>query len=93
MPLASSVSFHSKLGLKGRTPKSKKPFHEQITGADLYKLTGQWNALHRIIDRARDYYYELIKDSKTGTVIRFCEEPLSKHFGRGSAEKPGKSDA
>jgi hypothetical protein len=78
--------------MKARAPRSKKPFHEQITGADLYKLTGQWNILKRIIDRGRNYYYELITNPKTGAIIRYCEEPLSKHFRRGSAKKKaGKS--
>lgn len=93
MRLSGSVSFKSKVAAKARNPKPGKPFHEQVTGDDLFKLTGQWNKLRRIIDRARDYYFELITDPKTGKVIRYCEEPLSKHWGRGSAKtKSGATD-
>lgn len=94
MHLSSTLSFHSKIGLKARNPKSRKPFHEQVSGDDLFRLTGQWNKLKRIVDRARNYYLEVITDPKTGSMIRYCEEPLSKHRSRGSAKKTGgKSDA
>lgn len=85
--LTSTVTPRSKLNLKARSPKSRKPFLEQVSGDDLFRLTGQWNILKRIIDRARDYYLEVITDPKTGKIIRYCEESLSKHADRGSAKK------
>lgn len=87
MNLSGRLSFHSKLGIKARSLKSRKPFQEQVTGADLFRLSGKWNVLKRIIDRTRDYYFELITDPSSGKVLRYCEEPLSKHLRRGSAKK------
>ena len=43
--------------------------------------------LERVIDRAKNWYRELITDPKTGKVVRYCEEPLSNHRERGSAKK------
>ncbi|WP_155803355.1 hypothetical protein [Bordetella sp. FB-8] len=40
----------------------------------------------RDIDRDADAYYERVVDPDTGEVLRHCEEPLSEHFGRGSAK-------
>jgi len=40
----------------------------------------------RDIDRDADTYYERVVDPETGDVLRYCEEPLSEHFGRGSAK-------
>jgi phosphoribosylamine-glycine ligase len=31
-------------------------------------------------------YYERVVDPETEEVLRHCEEPLSEHFGRGSAK-------
>ena len=89
--LASSITPRSKLGLKARHPSLRKPFFESVSGDDLFRLTGQWNKLKRVIDRARDYYLEVITDRRTGKIIRYCEEPLSQHKGRGSAKKEKRS--
>ena len=43
----------------------------------------------RNIDRDADTYYERVVDPETGQVLRYCEEPLSEHFGRGSAKQGG----
>jgi len=97
LKLTSSVSVRSKLGAKAKRPGERKPIYELISGDDLFRLTAQWNTLKQVIDRARDYYLKVVTDPKTGTIIRYCEEPLSKHQGHGSAkrkkEKRGKSDA
>lgn len=94
LKLTASVSVKSKLGAKARKPGARKPFYELISGDDLFRLTGQWNTLKQVIDRARDYYLKIVTDPKTGTIIRYCEEPLSKHQGRGSARRSkGKGDA
>lgn len=34
---------------------------------------------HRIIDRARNEYHEVVKDAKTGRIIHETHEPLSQH--------------
>jgi hypothetical protein len=43
-----------------------------------------------VIDRANDYYHEKDVDKDSEEVIHECEEPLSQHFGHGSA-KPKKN--
>lgn len=40
----------------------------------------------RTIDRSNDTYQETVTDPRTGEIIHHCEEPLSKHFGHGSAK-------
>lgn len=84
--LTAAITFRTKLSLKGRRPGRKKPFLEQVSGDDLYRLTGQWNKLQQIIDRGRNYYLKIVTDQKNGKIIRYCEEPLSDHQGRGSAK-------
>lgn len=86
LTLASEVSFKSELRGKGKRPGRRKPFYELITGDSLFRLTGQWYRLQQIIDRTRDYYLKVVTDPKAGKLIRFCEEPLSQHQGRGSAK-------
>lgn len=94
LKLASIISPKSKIAAKAKSPGAQKPFYELISGDDLFRLTGQWNKLKQVIDRARDYYLKVVSDPKTGTIIRYCEEPLSKHQGRGSAKQTkGKSHA
>jgi hypothetical protein len=60
---------------------------DQIEGDDLHRNSGQWNKKIRVIDKNNDRYLETITDPKTGEVIHHCEEPLSEHFGHGSAKK------
>lgn len=43
----------------------------------------------------RDFYHkkddwcnEIVRDNKTGDIVRECHEKLSEHVGRGSAKKP-----
>jgi len=38
-----------------------------------------------VIDRERDCYLERVTDPQTGAVIHACDEPLSAHWGHGSA--------
>ncbi|QIB67806.1 hypothetical protein Ami103574_00055 [Aminipila butyrica] len=40
----------------------------------------------RLVDRRNDKYYEKIIDLETNEVTHFCEEPLSEHYGHGSAK-------
>ena len=84
--LSGIVPIKSRLSAKGKRPGQRKPFYELISGDDLFRLTGEWNKLVQIIDRSRDYYFKLVTNPKSGNVIRFCEEPLSKHQNRGSAK-------
>jgi len=43
--------------------------------------------LERVIDRAKNWYKELITDPETSGVVRHCEEPLTDHRDRGSAKQ------
>ena len=40
----------------------------------------------RVIDRDKDQYKETVIDPQTGQVIHQNKEPLSEHFGHGSAK-------
>jgi hypothetical protein len=87
LDLTSTVCVKSKITAKAENLGARKPFYELISGDDLFRLTGQWNRLKQVIDRKRDYYLKIVTDPKSGIVIRYCEEPLSKHQERGSAKK------
>lgn len=78
---------HASVRSKGRRLGERRPFVEQMHGDDLHRKTGRWKIVHRILDRARDWYSELVTDAETGTVERACEEPLTQHQGRGSARR------
>ena len=70
-----------------KDPGDKKPAHEIRVGDDLYKKTGEWDKLERIIDRKNDWYFKEVRDRVTNKVLYRCSEPLSKHTGHGSAKK------
>lgn len=87
--MSAIVTFKSKVTAKGRHPDERRPFIEQSRGDDLHRKTGRWMRLERIIDRARDWYFERVTDAATGEVVRECEEPLRTHTGHGSARADG----
>lgn len=82
-----TVSVKGKLQLKGRHAVGGKPFIEQVHGEDLERKSGKWMILRRIIDRANDWYHELITDRETGATVHECKEPLSQHRGHGAAKR------
>jgi hypothetical protein len=41
----------------------------------------------RVIDRKNNVYHEKVIDPVSGTVIHECDEPLTDHFGHGSAKE------
>jgi uncharacterized FlaG/YvyC family protein len=67
-------------------PSKKKKRQELITGNDLRKDDKKWMDKTRFIDRDRNRYIEKVVDPDTGEVLRDVDEPLSDHFGRGSAK-------
>jgi len=85
------LTIREKIGMKHKRPGHKKPIYESVSGDDLHRATGQWNKLTREIDRENNRYKEVIINPESGEVIRHCEEPLTKHFDRGSA-KPKSSE-
>jgi phage FluMu protein Com len=80
-----SCTFHEKIGMKGRHKEGRKPYIEQVHGADLHRKSEKWMNLERIIDRDNDIYHEVVTNPETGEVIHECKESLSKHVGHGSA--------
>jgi len=74
------------IGAKAKHPK-QRPFLEQKIGDDLHKKSNTWMSLERVIDRAKNWYKEIIVNPKTGEIIHKIEEPLSDHTDHGSAKK------
>ena len=77
--LSGTVTLHSKLQMKARHPNAGRPFIEQTVGDDLHRKSGKWMRLQRLIDRATNWYREIVTDPETRTIIHQTEEPLSEH--------------
>ncbi len=93
-----TISFTDKVQVKEQLEmKAKDPSYtgrakiriEQLVGDDLHCKSGKWYDKIRVIDRENNLYLETVKDAETGDVIHHCEEPLTEHFGHGSAKKKG----
>ena len=85
--LKDTLTLHAMLDFKARSQGKRKPYTEGKAGDALHRDTGRWVKLQRIIDRAKDWYTELVTDPETGKVVHRCEEPLSEHQGHGSAKR------
>lgn len=87
--VSDSLSLNTREQIKGKVKESgyKKPIKEFIHGDDFHRTANKWSDKTRIIDRKNDQYYEKVVDKETGEVIHECKEPLSKHWGHGSAKK------
>ena len=81
------ITPRSKLNYKGRRCGKNKPFIWGRVGADLFRKIKKWMHLERVFNRENDKYKEIVIDPITGNIIHYCEEPLSKHQGHGSAKK------
>lgn len=57
-----------------------------FAGDDLRVSKGDYVEKLRVIDKDNDVYIEKIVDKTTKQVIHSNEEPLSEHFGHGSAK-------
>ena len=80
-----------KLKLTLNDPKQsskEKQVRIKITvGDDPCAKTGGWNYKHQRFEfHDGDRYVEEVIDPKTGQMIHYCDEPLSKHTGHGSAK-------
>jgi hypothetical protein len=42
--------------------------------------------IQRVIDRAKNWYREIVQDPETGQVVHQSDEPLTEHRGHGSAK-------
>jgi hypothetical protein len=58
---------------------------EMFQGWQLRKSVGDLVRKLRRIDRPNDHYVEHV-ETKDGTVLHHCDEPLSSHRGHGSAK-------
>jgi len=81
------VLTYADLKYKGKSEGKGKPFIEAKVGYNLSKETERWMWREQVVDKWNDKYKKVVIDPVTGEVIRFCEEPLSKHQGYGSAKK------
>ena len=79
---------HLKLKVQTKGKGTKKAAVELVQGDDLYRKSGKWNKMKRLIDRTGDDYEKLIVDPDTGEIIHHCHERLSEHQGHGSAKPP-----
>jgi hypothetical protein len=67
-------------------PSKKNPRVDIFAGDDLRKSDNKWMTKERVIDKDKDLYREIVKDPTTGVIVHHNEEPLSQHFGHGSAK-------
>ncbi len=66
--------------------RSKKKAAEHfILGAEIRRSTGEFVEKIRHIDRENDHYFEKVTD-EAGVVLHHVDEPLSEHWGHGSAK-------
>jgi hypothetical protein len=79
------LTLYQCVTIKQKRPGFKKPIQEQTTGAVLTKSSGRFNNKVQIFDRLNDWYYECITEPETGNILYKRDEPLSHHYGRGTA--------
>lgn len=87
LSVTDNVQAREFVGLKGKRLGRKKPVYELQDGDQLERSTGRWMKKRRIIDYDRDLYEETVVDAETGEVRHVCREPLSEHWGHGSAKR------
>jgi len=81
------LSFVEAIGGKIISEGRKKPAKEFMYGADYSEKEHRFMRKERVIDRENNFYHEKVTDPTSGTVIHECDEPLTRHFGHGSAKK------
>jgi len=82
-----TVKLRSKFAMKAKTKGERRPFVEQKVSDELFRKTGRWHRVRRVIDRRGGRYFEHIEDAETGHEVRHVDEPLRAHSGRGSARR------
>jgi phage FluMu protein Com len=60
LSMSETVTVHGMLGLKGRHATGGRPFIEQKVGDDFHRKSGRWMMLERVIDRATNWYREVV---------------------------------
>lgn len=86
MHVSSALSLYQSFVMKQKEPGTKKYIREQFDGGAYTRRTGKFSKKTRIIDRKNNWYFELVTDRDTGEVLHECAEPLTEHFGHGSAK-------
>lgn len=81
------ISLNESISGKVKENGIKKPRKEFFYGADYSHDRRKYVDKTRIIDRENNRYYENVEDKDLGEVIHTCDEPLTDHFGHGSAKK------
>jgi hypothetical protein len=90
--IGGAVTIHSQLRGKARHPRPGKPFAKFVKGDDLHRKTGNWMRLERFVDRAKNWYREVVTEPRTQEVIHRCEEPLTHHRNHGSGKLRSRVD-
>ncbi|MFD1533335.1 hypothetical protein [Pseudonocardia aurantiaca] len=80
------AQLHEFIGLRGKAPGVKRPRFELQAGDQLSVASGRWVRKRRLIDRDGDWYEETVVDPSTGETVHETREPLSEHWGHGSAK-------
>lgn len=83
------LEIHDSLRAKAKNvnmPSKKNPRVDIFAGDDLRKSDSKWMTKERVIDKDKNLYREIVKDPATGEIVHHDEEPLSDHFGHGSAK-------
>jgi len=98
MSIVEKAAFDIKESLSGKLKdinynSKKNPRYEFFEGDDLRNSDGKWMKKSRVIDKNNNEYSEKVVDPETGEVIHHCEEPLSEHFGHGTAKFKQEKDA
>jgi len=88
--LTGTLELTSELVAKGYAAGTRKPFFEVKTGDSFFRKAQVWVRRMMRIDRRNKRYMEHVVCPRTGETIHYCDEPLEKHKGHGSARK--KSD-
>ena len=87
--VADTIHVSENIRLRGNRKGRKKHTSQIDSKDDLHRDSGEWVHIIRVIDWENYHYTETIKTQR-GDIIRNCNEPLTKHQGRGSAKKRSK---
>jgi len=85
--LEDGFALDNHMRMKGKHGGKGKPFFDARVYPDYYLKDNEWRHLERLIDRDNNLYVEIIKDMKTGEIIKEVWEPLKNHQGHGAAKR------
>ena len=85
--ITDGIKVYDHMRIKVKHGGKGKPFFDARVGVDYYFKDKEWRHLERVIDRENNLYVEIIKDMKTGKVIKEVKVPLTDHQGHGAAKQ------